>query len=94
LKLNIDNDILETINDAENLVREDIIENLKNTSNKTATLNTYLQNMDTTLNKGNFFIMILDQDVSTRTQQMNGCIAEKKISDQNYFTSINYYDQQ
>jgi hypothetical protein len=50
--------------------------------------------MDTTLNKGDFFIMILDQDISTRTAQMNGCIEEKKISDQEYFNSISYYDQQ
>lgn len=94
LKLNIENDILETINDAENLVRTDIITNLQNVSNKEATFVNYLQNMDLTLSKSNFFIMILDQDVSTRTAQMNICIAEKKISDQEYFTSINYYDQQ
>jgi len=50
--------------------------------------------MDITLSKGNFFIMILDQDINTRTAQMNGCVQEKKISDQEYFNSINYYDQQ
>lgn len=94
LKLNLESDILETINDAENLVREDIIENLKNVSNKSAVLTTHLQNMETTLSKGDFFIMILDQDISTRTTQMNICIEEKKISDQAYFNSISYYDQQ
>jgi len=41
-----------------------------------------MKNIDLTLSKGNFFIMILDQDVSTRTAQMNACIEEKKISDQ------------
>jgi|GEM_PF-4845844 len=51
LKLNMENDILETINDAESLVREDIIQNLQNVSNKTKTLNSYLQNMELTLNK-------------------------------------------
>ena len=94
MKLNIDNDILETTNDAETLVKDDIIENLKNSSNKIGTFNIYLQNMETTISKGDFFIMMLDQDISNSTAQMNGCIGEKKISDQEYFNSINYYDQQ
>jgi len=85
---------LETINNAENLVRTDIITNLQNVSKKESTFSNYIENMDLTLNKSDFFIMVLDQDVSTRTAQMNICIAEKKISDQEYFTSINYYDQQ
>jgi hypothetical protein len=85
---------LETTNDAEMLVREDIIQALKNTNKKANIFNTYAQNMDTTINKANFFIMILDQDVNTSMTKMNACIEEKKLSDQEYFNSINYYDQQ
>lgn len=94
LKNSINDDILETTQEAETLVREDIIEILKNTNNKTSYLDNHLQKMDITLNKSDFIIMILDQDISTLTQEMQECLAGKTMSDKEYFDSITYYDQQ
>ncbi|MBU0627337.1 hypothetical protein KKG31_08580 [Patescibacteria group bacterium] len=37
--------------------------------------------------------MLLEQEIENYTKSMNTCTEEKKVSDQAYFNSINYYDQ-
>lgn len=37
---------------------------------------------------------MLDQEIENKTREMESCTNEKKVSDDAYFKSITYYDQQ
>ena len=93
LNLDIENNILNIMGTAEDLVRTDILQVLKISSNKTKILDNHLNKISKTINEGQFAIMLIQQEIDNQTRDMNNCINEKKVSDQAYFNSINYYDQ-
>ena len=93
-QLKASSDILLTISNSEMLVKKDIIENLKNANDKTQTFQDDLWKINATLDEGSFFMMLLTQNIANLTTQKNACTQEKKISDKNYFESIQSYNQE
>jgi hypothetical protein len=93
LNLDIENNILRTISDAETLAKFDIINTLKNSNNKQLVLSNYLQDISATISESSFYGMLLQQQIDNSQTEMNTCISEKKVSDQAYFQSISFYDQ-
>lgn len=93
LDLDTQNGVLKNIELSENLVREDIIETLKIVEDKEEALELYMDKVNTLLDQGNFFIMILEQNISNVTTQREICIKGKAWSDQTYFESIKQYNQ-
>lgn len=93
MNLNLETDILDTINTAEILVKTDIIQALKVSKDRSSTLRNYLDKISNTISKLEFFDMLVTQTVENSKTDMATCIAEKKVADQAYFRSLDYYDQ-
>lgn len=84
---------LTIIKTLEEMVKTDILGNLKLVNNKQEILTNYLNQSDSAIQEGTRLIDSLKQELALLQIEIKSCLVDKAIADKEYFENTNQYDQ-
>jgi len=91
--INPEEESLATLKELEDLSKTDVIGWLTIATDKQKMLTDYLTQSSTALEKWDMLISFLEQELALLQLDMKACLVDKTTSDQEYFDSVNNYDQ-